>query len=94
MIWKKSEEFNLEVNELGKIRTIDTKEFLVFDRRFTADSVIVNGKQIPAYVIIADAFLGPMPAGYHLHFKNGKRRNVVPENLEYRVGEKSPLRKV
>ncbi len=90
--WRKSEIYQVEASSDGQIRDIESKTLLVFDRRFSADSVMIKDKQIPAYLIIADAFLGPSPEKSHIHFKNGSRKNVIPEILEYRPGELNFLR--
>jgi hypothetical protein len=42
--------------------------------------------QREVHILVASAFIGPRPEGYHLHHKDGDHTNNRPENLEYLLG--------
>ena len=54
-------------------------------RRYCAIHLFINGKSIDRYVhvLVAEAFIGPKPAGLDVNHQDGDRHNNAVANLEY-----------
>ncbi len=79
-----------EASTWGNIRNIHTKKLKPIQinsiNRRRIVSIRLNHSRATTRLVsllIAEAFYGPRPTGYHTHHLDGNRQNDKPSNLEY-----------
>jgi len=90
-IWKDipGYEGEYQASNLGRIRSLKIlKAYPCHGTGYPVVSLGSDGrgrdaKRAHVHYLVAAAFLGPRPVGYHTNHKDGSRDNNNPENLEY-----------
>ncbi len=87
---------NYEVSNLGRLRRTTVRITMIARRRLPSGylgSAMWKGKRhnresktATIHVLVADAFIGPRPKGFHTHHKNRDREDARAINLEYIPG--------
>lgn len=78
------------VSECGEVLSLKRKKLRLLTHSkdgwgYRVVGLTSNGvfKSFKAHRLIAEAFLGPCPAGYHVNHKNGNKMDNRVSNLEY-----------
>lgn len=77
-----------EVSDLGRVRSFMKGSWrlrALCGERYLHVILRVEGESVIRYVhgMVAEAFLGPRPAGHDINHRDCNRLNNVPANLEY-----------
>lgn len=80
---------NYEASNLGRIRSVfihvlkPKLNYRTLKREPEYELVVIRGRRVMVHRLVAAAFHGPRPDGNIVHHRDNKKRNNMPENLEY-----------